>query len=114
MGLLGRIFGFLTPTGQFSNKLQKIRKRWDRIREKVDRKDYSSKVAILERLDRVEQDIRTLEEKDDKELNIWAKRKILGEVEIEIDRIKEMIKEEEIGQKSEIGAIEKKISNYGK
>jgi hypothetical protein len=109
MGILSRTFWFLTPEGQFRNKLQNTRKKWDRLREKVDRKDYDSKLAILERLDRAELDIRTLEEKD---MNIWAKRKMLGEVEIEIDKIKEMIKEDEIGQKKEVSAIEGKIKNY--
>jgi hypothetical protein len=109
MGLLGRMFWFLTPEGQFRRRLLKTRKRWDRLREKVDRKDYPSKTAILERLDHCEQDIRTLEEKD---MNIWAKRKMIGEVEIEIDNIKEAIKEEEIGQKKEVGEIEGRVRNY--
>jgi hypothetical protein len=112
MGLMGRMFWFLTPTGQFDHKLQNTRRKWDHLREKVDRKNYPSKTAIFERLDRVEKDIATLEEKDEKELNIWAKRKILGDVEIEIDKIKEMIKEDEIGQKKEVSEIEGKIKNY--
>jgi len=111
MGLMG-LFWFLTPTGQFEHKLQDTRRKWDRLREKVIRKDYPSRVAILERLDRVEQDIKTLEEKDNNELNIWAKRKMLGEVEIEIDKIKEMIKEEEISQKKEFKDVESKVKNY--
>jgi len=107
---LGGFFWFFTPEGQFRRRLQNIRKKWDRMREKVDRKNYPSRLQLLERLDRVEQDIRTIEEKED--LNLWVKKKMANEVELELEKIRDQMRGDEIGQKSEVGEIEKKIKNY--
>ncbi len=109
MGLMG-LFWFLTPEGQFRRRLNNTRKKWDRLREKVIRKNYDSKSNLLQKLDSIEQDIKVLEEKDT--MSIWEKRKIVSQVETGLEEVKDMIREEEIVQKKEVGDIESKIRNY--
>lgn len=111
MGLLS----FFTPAARFKRRLYKIRKKWDRLREKIDKKNPPSKQEFLERLDRVEQDIRTLEEKSD--LNKWARKKMASEVELELEKIKEALKAELDPPKEEeeldkISEIEEKIKEH--
>jgi hypothetical protein len=110
MGLMN-LFWFLTPTGQFKRRLRNTRRTWDRLREKVDRKDYSTKAELLDKLDTIEQDIRTLERKEE-DMNIRDKRKIVSQVENSLDEVKDMIREEEISQKKEVREIEGKVKNY--
>jgi hypothetical protein len=110
MGLMS-LFWFITPEGQFKRRLQNTRRKWDRLREKVDRKDYSIKSNLLDKLDTIEQDIKTLERRES-DMRIQDKRKIVSQVEVGLEEVKDMIREEEIGQKKEVGDIENKVRNY--
>lgn len=82
MGLLTLIFGWKW-------KVRRLRKRWDRLREKALKTDGNYKLYILEKLDKTENKLRTLEEQP---INRIVRVRIAKEVEIELEEIKEMLK----------------------
>lgn len=79
--MLGFIFGW-------PRKIRKLRKRWDRLREKSLKKKGIVKKAALEKLDMVEQKLRTLEEQKITRLD---RSRLTREVEIDLAEIKAML-----------------------
>ncbi|MGC9310925.1 MAG: hypothetical protein ACP5E4_04365 [Candidatus Aenigmatarchaeota archaeon] len=113
MGLLS----FFTPKERFKRRLFKVRKRWDRTREKGIKKEPPSKDKFLERLDRIEQDLRTVEEKED--LNKWTRKKMANEIELELEKIRDAVDAEvhppkEEKEMEDIEELEKRIKDYEK
>jgi hypothetical protein len=111
------ILSLFTPKERFKRRITKIRIKWDRLREKVLKKSPPSKERFLERLDKVEQDLRTLEEKES--LNKWARKKMANEIELEIEKIRDEVgleihpsKEER--EMEDIEELERKIKDYEK
>ncbi|HDD46446.1 MAG TPA: hypothetical protein ENG42_03140 [Candidatus Aenigmarchaeota archaeon] len=82
MFLLSRLFGT-------QRKIRKLRKKWDRLREKALKKKGRFRTDLLLKLDQVEQSIRLLEER---KMNKWEIAKIAKEVEIELAEIEAMVK----------------------
>lgn len=79
------IFGFF----DWNWKVRKLRKRWDRCREKTLKKDNPTRKMLLEKLDAIETQLRTIEEQN---LNRGARGKIAKEVEINLEEVKEILK----------------------
>ena len=91
------MFTFLFGWGR---KVRKLRKRWDRLREKALKKKQPIKGDILAKMDLIEQNLRVLEER---RVSRIERSRIAKEIEIDLEGIKEMIgmKEDEyIQQKS--------------
>ncbi len=82
-----RIFGLFG----WGHRVRKLRKRWDRCREKTLKKEEPRRKMLLEKLDRIEEKLRTLEEQS---INRAARAKIAKEVEIDIEEVKELLKAE--------------------
>lgn len=79
--MLGFIFGW-------PRKVRKLRKRWDRLREKTLKKKGLVKKTSLEKLDMIEQKLRTLEEQKITRLD---RSRLAREVEIDLAEIKAML-----------------------
>jgi hypothetical protein len=77
-------------------RIRKLRKRWDRLREKSLKKEASLRATLLPREDQVEQNLRILEER---RLNRRERARLAKEVEIDLAEIKSMLdgKPEEMG-----------------
>jgi flagellar biosynthesis/type III secretory pathway M-ring protein FliF/YscJ len=75
----------------WNNKVRKLRKRWDRCREKALKKKGSYKRNLLEKLDLVETKLKTIEEQN---LNRATRARMSKEIEIDLEEIKELLKEE--------------------
>jgi len=90
MIMLGFIFGW-------PRKIRKLRKRWDRLREKALKKKPLVKKTALEKLDMTEQKLRTLEEQKITRLD---RSRLTREVEIDLAEIKAVLesKQEELAQ----------------
>ncbi len=90
MIMLGFIFGW-------PRKIRKLRKRWDRLREKSLKKKGLVKKTALEKLDMIEQKLRTLEEQKITRLD---RSRLAREIEIDLAEIKAMLQAtpEEIAQ----------------
>ena len=75
--------------------MRRLRKRWDRCREKALKKKNPVKKMLLEKLDGIETQLRSIEEQN---LNRTARAKIAKEVEIDLEGNKEMLnsKDEEL------------------
>lgn len=73
-------------------KIRRLRRRWDRLREKSLKKNEPFRSKILEELDKVEQSLRTLEEE---KLTRRDRAMLVREVEIDLAGIKASIKEGE-------------------
>ena len=88
--MLGFIFGW-------PRRIRKLRKRWDRLREKSLKKKGLVKKAALEKLDMTEQKLKTLEEQKITRLD---RSRLAREVEIDLAEIKAMLQAtpEEIAQ----------------
>lgn len=80
-GLLG-IFGF-------GRKVRKLRKRWDRLREKALKKKQPLRGDILAKLDMIEQNLRVLEER---KVSRVERSRLSKEIEIDLEGIKAMVK----------------------
>ncbi len=78
---LGFIFGH-------GRKIRKLRKRWDRLREKTLKKEQSMRAQILPKEDQIEQNIRILEER---KINRSERARLMKEVEIDLAEIKSML-----------------------
>ena len=70
-------------------KIRKLRKRWDRCREKSLKKKNPERKILLEKLDGIETQLRPLEEQ---QLNRASKAKMAKEVEINLEEVKEILK----------------------
>jgi hypothetical protein len=88
------MFTFLFGWGR---KIRKLRKRWDRLREKALKKQQPMKGDILTKMDVIEQNLRILEER---RVSRVERSRLAKEIEIDLEGIKEMIgmKEEEYVQ----------------
>jgi ethanolamine utilization protein EutQ (cupin superfamily) len=100
MGLLTLFFGWKW-------RIRRLRKRWDRLREKALKKKGRMRAAVLERLDSTENDLRTLEEQ---RLNRVIRARMAKEVEIELEEVKAMLKSdmEELSEYQRIRGAENK------
>jgi hypothetical protein len=72
----------------WGRKIRKLRKRWDRLREKTLKKEPSMRARLLPREDQVEQNLRILEER---RLNRSERARLAKEVEIDLAEIKDMV-----------------------
>jgi hypothetical protein len=79
--MLGFIFGW-------PRKIRKLRKRWDRLREKALKKKGLVKKTALEKLDMTEQKLKTLEEQKITRLD---RSRLAREIEIDLAEIKTML-----------------------
>ncbi len=88
--MLGFIFGW-------PRKIRKLRKRWDRLREKALKKRGLIKKTAMEKLDMTEQKLRTLEEQKITRLD---RSRLAREVDLDLTEIKTMLsmKQEELMQ----------------
>ena len=80
--MFGTFFGW-------ERKIRKLRKKWDRLREKALGADESIRTTVLTRLDQVENNLRTLEEQN---LSRMDRARISKDVEISLAEIAEIIK----------------------
>ncbi len=88
--MLGFIFGW-------PRKIRKLRKRWDRLREKALKRKGLIKKTAMEKLDMTEQKLRTLEEQKITRLD---RSRLAREVDLDLTEIKTMLtmKQEELMQ----------------
>jgi hypothetical protein len=70
-------------------RIRKLRKRWDRIREKSLKKEASIRAKLLPREDQIEQNLRILEER---RLNRRERARLAKELEIDLAEIKAVLK----------------------
>ncbi len=77
----------------WDRKIRKLRKRWDRLREKTLKKKGPLKSAMLARLDQVENNLRVLEER--KSITRVERSRIAKEIEIDLEGLKELVKTKE-------------------
>ncbi len=73
----------------WGRRIRKLRKRWDRLREKALKKKGLLRKAALERLDNIENNLRTLEET---RLTRIERVRIAKDVEISLEEMKEFLK----------------------
>ena len=66
----------------WEGRIRKLRKKWDRTREKVLKRKGTEKQQLLEKLDQIENNLRLLEEK---ELSRIDRIKVRKEVEIDLE-----------------------------
>jgi len=97
--MLGFLFGW-------PRKIRKLRKRWDRLREKSLKKHGIVKKTALEKLDMTEQKLRMLEEQKITRLD---RSRLAKEVEIDLAEIKAVVqsKQEELMQQYQRPQIQK-------
>jgi len=98
--MLNFIFGW-------PRKIRKLRKRWDRLREKSLKKKGLVKKAALEKLDMTEQKLKTLEEQRITRLD---RSRLAREIEIDLAEIKAMLQAtpDEIAQATQAPLREQK------
>ncbi len=77
----------------WGRKIRKIRKKWDRAREKALKKEGPMKSDLLSRLDLIENKLRLLEER--KSITRVERSRLSKEIEIDLEGIKEMLKMKE-------------------
>jgi DNA-binding transcriptional MerR regulator len=70
-------------------KIRRLRKRWDRLREKSLRKEPAIRTVLLPKEDQIEQNLRILEER---RLNRRERARIAKEVEIDLAEVKAILK----------------------
>ncbi len=73
----------------WGRRVRKLRKRWDRIREKTLKKKDPLKANLLARLDQTENGLRMLEER---RLSRIERARLAKEVEIELSELREMLR----------------------
>ena len=83
--------GFLGFFG-FGRRVRKLRKKWDRLREKTLKKKQPLKGDILTKMDQIEQNLRILEER---KVNRVERSRLAKEIEIDLEGIKAMVKMKE-------------------
>ncbi|MBI4020195.1 MAG: hypothetical protein HY367_02600 [Candidatus Aenigmarchaeota archaeon] len=70
-------------------KIRRLRKKWDRLRERGLKKDGMLRKAILDRLDQTENKLRILEEQRISRLD---RARLKKEVEIDLEEIKVLVR----------------------
>ncbi|NIO21403.1 MAG: hypothetical protein GTN76_11860 [Candidatus Aenigmarchaeota archaeon] len=84
----------------WNRKIRKLRKRWDRLREKALKKKQPMKGDILTKMDVIEQNLRVLEER---KVSRVERSRLAKEIEIDLEGIKAILKmkeDEYVQQKS--------------
>ncbi len=89
-------------------KIRKLRKRWDRVREKTLKKSAEMRANILPKEDQIEQNIRILEER---RLHRGERARLMKEVEIDLEEVKAVIKgkPEEVQQNKVVQSEQQKV-----
>ncbi len=85
----------------FGRRVRKLRKRWDRLREKSLKKKQPLKGDILTKMDVIEQNLRVIEER---KVSRVERSRLAKEIEIDLEGIKAMVKmkdDEYVQQKSQ-------------
>ncbi|MFQ5648014.1 MAG: hypothetical protein ACE5FW_02150 [Candidatus Aenigmatarchaeota archaeon] len=82
MGFLGALFGW-------GRKVRKLRKRWDRLREKSLKAEEPVRSSALKKLDETENHLRMLEEQ---RLTRVDRARLAKEIEINLEEIKALLK----------------------
>jgi hypothetical protein len=77
--------GFILGHGR---KIRKLRKRWDRIREKTLKKEAGRRAELLPKEDQIEQNLRILEER---RLHRGERARLMKEVELDLAEVKAML-----------------------
>jgi hypothetical protein len=72
----------------WNRKVRKLRKRWDRLREKSLKKDAGMRAVILPKEDQIEQNLRILEER---RLNRSERARLAKDIEIDLEEIKAIL-----------------------
>lgn len=80
---VSRLFGW-------DRKIRKLRKRWDRLRERSLKKDAAARANLLPKEDQIEQNIRILEERH---LHRGERARLAKEVEIDLAEVKAILEE---------------------
>jgi len=80
------VLGFLFGWGR---KIRKLRKKWDRCREKALKKEGLQRRELLKRLDDIENQLRILEEQ---EVGRAARARFCKEIEVNIAEVNELLK----------------------
>lgn len=73
----------------WGRKIRKLRKHWDRLREKALKKHEPLKSTLLTKLDTIEQNLRMLEER---KLTRIERARLAKELEIDLAGVKELTK----------------------
>ena len=76
----------------WEGRIRKLRKKWDRTREKVLKRKSAEKQQLLEKLDQIENNLRLLEEKD---LSRTDRIKVRKEVEIDLEELIDTLNEKQ-------------------
>ncbi len=84
------MFNPLSSLFGWRRKIRKLRKRWDRLREKTLKKDASLRARILPMEDQIEQNLRILEERH---LHRGERARLAKEVEIDLEEVKAILEE---------------------
>jgi hypothetical protein len=74
----------------WQRKIRKLRKRWDRLREKTLKKNAALRARLLTKEDQIEQNLRILEERH---LHRGERARLAKELEIDLEEIKALIDE---------------------
>ena len=105
--------GFLGFFG-FGRRVRKLRKKWDRLREKALKKKQPLKGDILTKMDVIEQNLRVIEER---KVSRVERSRLAKEIEIDLEGIKAMVKmkeEEYTQQKTPTTASQEKYQTRPK
>jgi len=73
----------------WERRVRKLRKRWDRLREKADRKHGPLRTRALQRLDAINSSITTMEET---QLSRIDRARMAKDAEISLEEVKELLK----------------------
>ncbi len=71
-------------------RVRKIRKHWDRLREKSLKKQEPLRSTLLAKLDQIENNLRVLEER--KSITRIERARISKEIEIDLEEVKALVK----------------------
>jgi hypothetical protein len=82
------MFNPLSAIFGHGRKIRKLRKRWDRIREKTLKKNASKRADLLPKEDQIEQNVRILEERH---LHRGERARLIKEVEIDLAEVKAIL-----------------------
>ncbi len=98
--MLGFIFGW-------AGKIRKLRKKWDRLREKALKKKEPLKSTILVKMDQIENNLRVLEER--KSIARVERARLSKEIEIDLEGIKALVetKDEDFVQQQNVQTVRK-------
>ena len=75
----------------WGRKIRKLRKDWDRTREKTLKKDPGTRSSLLPKEDQIEQNLRILEER---KLSRGERSRLYNEIKTELETVKTMLETE--------------------